>query len=177
MRGYRCMAVSPRCRSWSRHSRAARGYRCCTGARATAARWLQVSSVHLTFNSEAEWQLAARAPGWLSRMGVQFHWCNPGYGSFDDFLGALKQSKRKSIRQERKSVAKQGLRIERLRGNSITPALWDAFYSFYINTTGALARAPCICSAPARPSQSAPSAIMPPALRTTARTQVHQQHH
>lgn len=58
------------------------------------------------------------------------------YRTFDDFLAALKQSKRKNIRQERKSMAKQNLRIERLRGPQITPEIWDAFYSFYLDTTG-----------------------------------------
>ena len=33
---------------------------------------------------------------------------NRGYASFDDFLMALKQSKRKNIRQERKHVAASG---------------------------------------------------------------------
>ena len=50
---------------------------------------------------------------------------------------ALKQSKRKNIRQERKHVAASGLRLERLRGAELTPAIWDAFYRFYRNTTGA----------------------------------------
>lgn len=40
---------------------------------------VQVSSVHMTFNSEEEWKQAASCPGWLSRMGVQFHWENNGY--------------------------------------------------------------------------------------------------
>ena len=50
---------------------------------------------------------------------------------------ALKQSKRKNIRQERKHVAASGLRLERLRGADLKPAHWDAFYRFYRNTTGA----------------------------------------
>jgi hypothetical protein len=58
--------------------------------------------------------------------------------TFDDFLAALKQSKRKSIRQERRSMAKQNLRIQRLQGAQITPDIWDAFYDFYIDTTGTL---------------------------------------
>ena len=62
---------------------------------------------------------------------------NRGYTSFDDFLMALKQSKRKNIRQERKHVAASGLRLERLRGADLKPAHWDAFYRFYRNTTGA----------------------------------------
>ena len=40
---------------------------------------MQVSSVHMTFNSEEEWKIASACPGWLSRMGVQFHWENDGY--------------------------------------------------------------------------------------------------
>ena len=56
--------------------------------------------------------------------------------TFDDFLAALKQSKRKNIRQERKSMAKQNLRIERLRGAQITPDMWNTFHSFYLDTTG-----------------------------------------
>ena len=59
-----------------------------------------------------------------------------GCRTFEDFLAALKQSKRKSIRQERKSMVKQNLRIERLQGAQITPDIWDAFYSFYVDTTG-----------------------------------------
>lgn len=97
---------------------------------------VQVSSVHMTFNTEPEWRLAGKA-GWQSRIGLQYHWENNGYRTFDDFLAALKQSKRKSIRQERKSVAKQGLRVKRLWGHEVAPRVWDAFYEFYINTTGA----------------------------------------
>lgn len=40
---------------------------------------MQVSSVHMTFNTVEEWELARESPGWLSRMGVQFHWENDGY--------------------------------------------------------------------------------------------------
>jgi predicted N-acyltransferase len=46
----------------------------------------------------------------------------------------LKQSKRKSIRQERKAVARQGLRVERLHGAAITAEVWDTFYTFYLAT-------------------------------------------
>lgn len=37
----------------------------------------------------------------LYRTGIQFHWENGGYDSFEDFLGVLRQSKRKAIRQVR----------------------------------------------------------------------------
>lgn len=54
----------------------------------------------MTFNTAEEHDMM-RDMGFLSRTGIQYHWDNEGYGSFDDFLAALKQSKRKSIRQAR----------------------------------------------------------------------------
>jgi uncharacterized protein len=94
-----------------------------------------MSSVHITFNTEEEWR-SALAMGWMGRIDVQFHWDNNGYTTFDAFLGALKQSKRKSIRQERKSITKQGLTVHRLQGTQISDSIWDQFFDFYTNTTG-----------------------------------------
>ncbi|KAK9837165.1 hypothetical protein WJX81_007626 [Elliptochloris bilobata] len=96
----------------------------------------KVSSLHITFNTEEEWR-ALEGEGFLSRIGLQYHWVNRDYASFEDFLAALKQSKRKSIRQERKSVSASGLVLRRLSGCEITPKIWEAFYRFYRNTTDA----------------------------------------
>ncbi|KAL6746913.1 hypothetical protein V8C86DRAFT_2444661 [Haematococcus lacustris] len=54
-----------------------------------------------------------------------------------EFLMALKQSKRKNVRQERKAVARLPLRIRRLSGEQLRAegdALWHSFYSFYQDT-------------------------------------------
>ncbi|KAL6745401.1 hypothetical protein V8C86DRAFT_2979855 [Haematococcus lacustris] len=59
------------------------------------------------------------------------------YTSFEEFLMALKQSKRKNVRQERKAVARLPLRIRRLSGEQLRAegdALWHSFYSFYQDT-------------------------------------------
>jgi predicted N-acyltransferase len=61
------------------------------------------SSVHITFPTKQEWDRVGQL-GYLQRIGMQYHWKNCNYGSFDDFLMDLKQSKRKNIRQERKKV-------------------------------------------------------------------------
>lgn len=37
--------------------------------------------------------------GFICREGIQYHWQNNNYNNFDEFLMALKQSKRKNIRQ------------------------------------------------------------------------------
>ena len=57
-----------------------------------------VSSLHLTFNT-AEESNALADVGYLQRSGIQYHWENRGYTTFEDFLADLKQSKRKNIRQ------------------------------------------------------------------------------
>jgi predicted N-acyltransferase len=98
-----------------------------------ACRSLDLSSVHVTFCTEAEWQGLGEA-GWLQRIGMQFHWDNQGYSSFDDFLGALSSRKRKVLRRERRDANAAGLTIRALSGDELTEAHWDAFYKFYLST-------------------------------------------
>jgi predicted N-acyltransferase len=91
-----------------------------------------LSGVHITFLSEGEWaRLGAR--GFLQRMDQQFHWANAGYATFDDYLGSLASRKRKTMRKEREQAV-SGLTIEWRRGNEITEADWDAFFTFYMQT-------------------------------------------
>jgi predicted N-acyltransferase len=90
------------------------------------------SSAHITFCSEAEWTLLGEA-GWLQRTGVQFHWENNGYKTFDDFLAALSSRKRKAIKRERRD-AQAGLTFKALSGADLTPEIWHAFYRFYLST-------------------------------------------
>ena len=92
----------------------------------------KVSSLHVTFMPERQWQLAADF-GCLKRVDTQFHWQNQGYGSFDDFAAELSSKKRKNIRRERREALANGIDIEWLTG-SISEAQWDAFYRFYVDT-------------------------------------------
>ncbi|MGH7056570.1 MAG: GNAT family N-acetyltransferase [Acetobacteraceae bacterium] len=98
----------------------------------TACRELDLSSVHVTFCTEREWS-ALGAAGWLQRIGMQFHWHNDGFATFEDFLGSLSSRKRKVIRRERRDAA-AGLRLRCLRGSEIEPRHWQAFYGFYAST-------------------------------------------
>ena len=92
-----------------------------------------LSSVHATFAREAEVRLLEER-GWLVRRGMQYHWHNRGYGSFDDFLGALMSRKRKAIAKERRRVAEAGIRTPILTGAEIKAHHWDAFHRFYVDT-------------------------------------------
>lgn len=98
-----------------------------------AASQIDCSSLHITFCQEEEWQELGEA-GMMLRAGVQYHWHNRGYQSFDDFLATLKSSKRKMIKKERSKVQDQGLALETLTGDAITPDIWDSFYPFYLST-------------------------------------------
>lgn len=95
---------------------------------------LSVSSLHVTFPTEDEWEAFGSA-GYLQRIGQQFHWENKGFKTFDDFLGELSSRKRKNIKKERRAVHDAGLDIRVLEGADITEAHWDAFFQFYMDTT------------------------------------------
>ena len=91
-----------------------------------------LSSAHVTFLPDDD-VMAAETRGWLRRDGLQYHWFNRGYASFDDFLAALSSRKRKAIRKER-TAAVEGIEIVALRGAEIEPAHWDAMWRFYQHT-------------------------------------------
>jgi predicted N-acyltransferase len=70
----------------------------------------------------------------IVRHGVQFHWENPGYRDFADFLAAFSHDKRKKVKQERRKLAEAGLTFVRRVGRDITAADWAFFYRCYEST-------------------------------------------
>jgi predicted N-acyltransferase len=91
------------------------------------------SSLHVLFPTLEETD-ELHAHGMLVRRGVQFHWRNQGYESFEQFLLALSHDKRKKIRQERRKVSETGIRFRRVTGRDLTADDWKFFTSCY-NTT------------------------------------------
>lgn len=94
-----------------------------------------MSSLHITFPAQAEWTALGEA-GLLQRLGEQYHWHNPGYASFEDFLAQLSSRKRKAIRKERERAASLGLTYHSLTGPQIEQRHWDALWRCYLDTTG-----------------------------------------
>ena len=100
------------------------------------AKQLQVSSLHVLFPPDAEaqqWQSA----GLMLRQGVQFHWRNHGYRTFDDLLASMTHDKRKRIRQDRRYVQEAGVRWRVSRGAAINADDWAFFYRCYESTYAA----------------------------------------
>ena len=96
----------------------------------TLAEEVDASSWHLLFNDETDCQQWDRL-GISRRLGVQFHWFNQGYKSFDDFLSTFTSRKRKQIKRERNRVREQGLKLQTIEGTDITPEHLQTFYTFY----------------------------------------------
>lgn len=97
------------------------------------ARAQPISTLHCLFTPAREAALL-QAQGLLLRAGCQFHWHNPGYRDFDDFLDTLSAKRRKEIRRERRDAARAGVDIEALRGDEVSERQWRAYYRFYRST-------------------------------------------
>ncbi len=90
------------------------------------------SGLHINFPNEEEWRFLGQQ-GLLLRQDQQYHWLNPGYRDFDDYLAALSSGRRKTIRRERRD-AQAAVEIHALTGKDITEEHWDAFFHFYMDT-------------------------------------------
>jgi len=94
---------------------------------------IDVSSLHCLFLNEND-VTEAQAQGMMLRQDVQFHWQNPGYRDFDDYLATLSRDKRKRIKQERRKVQDAGLELQCISGEEATPEHWAFFASCYLHT-------------------------------------------
>lgn len=97
------------------------------------ARTNNLSGIHVTFHQEGE-RSQLQEQGFLPRTGLQYHWLNRDYQTFDDFLSDLTSRKRKAIRKERQKVRESGIIFEALTGTDINESHWDCFYQFYLST-------------------------------------------
>jgi predicted N-acyltransferase len=93
----------------------------------------EVSSTHVLYPPE-EQARQLEAAGFMLRSGVQFHWLNPGYQDFDEFLATLEHKKRKNIRAERRKVREAGVSMRRVRGADASAADWQLFNRCYQRT-------------------------------------------
>jgi predicted N-acyltransferase len=99
----------------------------------TLARELEVSSFHCLFPRAEDVDVFSEA-GMMMRHGVQFHWSNSEYESFDEFLQGMNHDKRKKIKQERRKIREAGIHFEWREGADIAESDWAFFYKCYART-------------------------------------------
>ncbi len=92
-----------------------------------------LSSVHALFLTDDE-ASAAESEGAFSRLGVQFHWQNPGYRSFDDYLSRFTSRRRKNLRKEADAHLAQGIAIRTRRGDELSPKDAALVHRLYVST-------------------------------------------
>ena len=98
------------------------------------AKKINVSSLHFNFISNPKrW---ANDEKIMIRQGIQFHWKNKNYNSFDEFLNSLSSRKRKQIKKERNCLKKNNLKVKLLQGDEIKEEHIHFFYKCYLDTTG-----------------------------------------
>ena len=98
------------------------------------AKKINVSSLHFNFiKNISQWKNNKEI---MLRSGIQYHWKNNDYKSFDKFLESLSSRKRKIIKRERLCISENDLRVELLNGDSIKEEHIQFFYDCYLDTTG-----------------------------------------
>jgi uncharacterized protein len=92
-----------------------------------------LSSAHVLFLRAASAAQLEQA-GLCLRFGVQYHWRNAGYATFDDFLARFSAKRRHQIRRERREMGERGIEIRALSGDELGSDLIDHVYEFYAAT-------------------------------------------
>ena len=96
-------------------------------------RRVELSSLHWLFTLEDDTAVLSRHDH-LLREGCQFHWSNPGYRDFQDYLDGLTSKRRKAIKRERREAARAPVDIEVLHGKDVTEDQWRAYHRLYSST-------------------------------------------
>ena len=93
----------------------------------------ELSSAHVNFCPKAELE-ALEASGFRTRVGIQYHWRNAGYESFDDYLADFRSKRRNQIRREKRELAAAGVSIQAFTGDEIPEELFPVAFRFYLST-------------------------------------------
>jgi predicted N-acyltransferase len=92
------------------------------------------SSVHVLFPDEAE-AAALEGLGLFRRASMQYHWKNPGYRTYDDYLARFDSKRRNQLKRERAAAAGQGITLRTLRGPQLGEREADLAAAFYEATS------------------------------------------
>ena len=68
----------------------------------------------------ADGREALEAVGFLARNGIQYHWQNRKFTSFDDYLGSFRSDRRNKVKRERREVVQRGITIRAYEGEELT---------------------------------------------------------
>lgn len=90
----------------------------------------KLSSVHVIFPPAAEAD-ALQQLGLFRRLGMQYHWSNPGYRTYDDYLARFDSKRRHQLKHERAAAAKQQIHLRTIRGDEVGQEHASMAFRFY----------------------------------------------
>ncbi len=90
----------------------------------------ELSSIHINFCDEEEMN-ALEDLDFIPKIGLQFHWQNRDYDTFDDYLGAFRSGRRNKIKREQRELDNQGIRVRALPYGEITPDVQRTLFELY----------------------------------------------
>jgi len=79
----------------------------------------KISSVHVNF-CLADEREALEQVGFFPRVGIQYHWQNRNFASFEDYLNSFRSDRRNKVKRERREVAQRGITIRAYEGAELT---------------------------------------------------------
>jgi len=88
------------------------------------------SSIHVLFPPDDEARALEHA-GWFRRSTMQYHWRNPGYRTYDDYLGRFDSKRRNQFKRERGAAATQGLTLTTVRSHQLEKLHAELAWRFY----------------------------------------------
>jgi len=94
------------------------------------------SSVHVIFPDGDE-SAALVELGLQQRSSMQYHWRNPGYRSYDDYLSRFDSKRRNQLKREQGAAVKQGIVLRTIRSAELTDAHAELAWRFYEHTASA----------------------------------------
>jgi uncharacterized protein len=92
-----------------------------------------LSSLHVLFPTEEEATLLEKE-GFGIRHGVQYHFLNEGYRSFEDVLARFTSKRRNQIRRERRATAEHRIQLRTVRGEALADVDPEEVYRLYAGT-------------------------------------------
>jgi predicted N-acyltransferase len=90
----------------------------------------KISSVHVNFCVSDERE-ALEAVGFVSRSGIQYHWQNRNFASFDDYLGSFRSDRRNKVKRERREMAQRGIAIRAVEGADLRESHLRTMFRLY----------------------------------------------
>jgi uncharacterized protein len=97
------------------------------------AREAELSSVHVIFPPEAE-AAELQKLGLFRRVGMQYHWRNAGYRTYDDFLARFDSKRRNQLKRERGAAEKQGIALRTIESPELSVEHARIAYRCYEST-------------------------------------------